>query len=604
MSCGIVAYVGPRKALPVLFDTLKRLEYRGYDSAGVALLTEDGIFLAKQKGKIKDLEERLKNEEIKSGIGIGHTRWATHGRPSDFNAHPHLDCNANIAVVHNGIIENYSELREELKSRGHNFRSETDTEVIPHLLEENFSGDPLKALQKAVSRLQGSYAVAAIFKGIDKVFFARKDSPLIIGLGEGENFLASDIPAVLPYTKKVIVLEDGDTGFISSTDYSIFQGERQIERKIMEVPWDQQAAERGGFEHFMIKEILEQDQSIRDTLRERLREDGDVDLSKELAPLADKLPNLRRIFIVACGTAYYAGMAGKYFIESLLGIPVEIDIASEFRYRAVPVMEGDWLILVSQSGETADTLAALRDMKKKGVPTVGIVNAVGSSIARESDVTLYTRAGPEICVASTKAYTAQVTVFYLLGLYLAKVLRGMDIRPFGKELLTLPQKVAEVLAKREEVEMAAEDLYKERDFFFIGRGMDYGVALEGALKLKEISYLRAEAFAAGELKHGPLALIYDGVPVVAVVTQEALRDKTISNIEEVWARGARVIGVLREGDPLADELSITFTIPNTIDYFTSPLAVIPLQMLAYYISRKLGREIDQPRNLAKSVTVE
>ena len=604
MSCGIVAYVGPRKALPVLFDTLKRLEYRGYDSAGVALLTEDGIFLAKQKGKIKDLEERLKNEEIKSGIGIGHTRWATHGRPSDFNAHPHLDCKGNIAVVHNGIIENYSELREELKSRGHNFRSETDTEVIPHLLEENFSGDPLKALQKAVSHLQGSYAVAAIFKGIDKVFFARKDSPLIIGLGEGENFLASDIPAVLPYTKKVIVLEDGDTGFISSTDYAIFQEERRIERKIMEVPWDQQAAERGGFEHFMIKEILEQDQSIRDTLRERLHQDGDVDLSKEIAPLADKLPNLRRIFIVACGTAYYAGMAGKYFIESLVGIPVEIDIASEFRYRAVPVMEGDWLILVSQSGETADTLAALRDMKKKGVPTVGIVNAVGSSIARESDVTLYTRAGPEICVASTKAYTAQVTVFYLLGLYLAKVLRGMDIRPLGKELLTLPKKVAEVLAKREEVERAAEELYKERDFFFIGRGMDYGVALEGALKLKEISYLRAEAFAAGELKHGPLALIYDGVPVVAVVTQESLRDKTISNIEEVWARGARVIGVLREGDPLADELSLSFTIPNTIDYFTSPLAVIPLQMLAYYISRKLGREIDQPRNLAKSVTVE
>ncbi|MGB9877299.1 MAG: glutamine--fructose-6-phosphate transaminase (isomerizing) [bacterium] len=604
MSCGIVAYVGPRKALPVLFDTLKRLEYRGYDSAGVALLGGDGIFLAKQKGKIKDLEEKLKSNEIKSGIGIGHTRWATHGRPSDFNAHPHLDCTGKIAVVHNGIIENYSELREELKSKGHQFRSETDTEVIPHLLEEYFKGDPLEALQKAVSRLVGSYAVAAIFQGIDKVFFARKDSPLIIGLGEGENFLASDIPAVLPYTKKVIVLEDGDTGFISSSQYKIFQGEKEIERRIMEVPWDQQAAERGGFEHFMIKEILEQDQSIRDTLRERLREDGDVDLSKELAPLADKLPNLRRIFIVACGTAFYAGMAGKYFIESLLGIPVEIDIASEFRYRAVPVMEGDWLILVSQSGETADTLAALRDMKKKGVPTVGIVNAVGSSIARESDVTLYTRAGPEICVASTKAYTAQVTVFYLFGLYLAKVLRGMDIRPMGKELLTLPKKVSEVLAKREEVERAAEELYKERDFFFIGRGMDWGVALEGALKLKEISYLRAEAFAAGELKHGPLALIYDGVPVIAVVTQESLRDKTISNIEEVWARGARVIGVLREGDPLADDLYMSFTIPNTIDYFTPPLAVIPLQLLAYYISRKLGREIDQPRNLAKSVTVE
>lgn len=603
MSCGIVAYVGARKALPVIFDTLKRLEYRGYDSAGVALLEDGKIFLAKRKGKIKDLEERLK-EDVRSGIGIGHTRWATHGRPSDSNAHPHLDCSGKIAVVHNGIIENYNELREELKSRGHNFRSETDTEVIPHLLEESYQGDPLQALQKALSRLQGSYAVAAIFAGWDKVFFARKDSPLIIGVGEGENFLASDIPAVLPYTKRVIVLEDGDTGFISSSEYAIFQGEKKIERKIMEVPWDQQAAERGGFEHFMIKEILEQDQSIRDTLRGRLHEDGDVDLSEELAPLADKVADLQKIFIVACGTAYYAGMAGKYFIESLLGIPVEIDIASEFRYRAVPVKEGDWLVLVSQSGETADTLAALREMKKKGIPTVGIVNAVGSSIARESDVTLYTRAGPEICVASTKAYTAQVTVFYLFGLYLAKLLKDRDIRPLGKELLTIPQKVAQVLAKREEIERMAEELYKERDFFFLGRGMDWGVALEGALKLKEISYLRAEAFAAGELKHGPLALIYDGVPVVAVVTQEALRDKMLSNIEEVWARGARVIGVLREGDPLAEDLAMSFAIPNTMDYFTSPLAVIPLQMLAYYISRKLGREIDQPRNLAKSVTVE
>lgn len=604
MSCGIVAYVGPRRALPILFDTLKRLEYRGYDSAGVALLEDKRIFLAKQKGKIRDLEERLKSEDVLGRIGIGHTRWATHGRPSDLNAHPHLDCSGKIAVVHNGIIENYNELREELKSRGHNFRSETDTEVIPHLLEEFYQGDPLQTLQKAVSRLQGSYAIAAIFTDWNKVFFARKDSPLIIGIGEGENFLASDIPAVLPYTKRVIVLEDGDIGFISSSEYAIFQGDKKIERKIMEVPWDQQAAERGGFEHFMIKEILEQDQSIRDTLRGRLHDDGDVDLSGELAPLLDKVSNLQRIFIVACGTAFYAGMAGKYFIESLLDIPVEIDIASEFRYRAVPVKEGDWLILVSQSGETADTLAALRDMKRKGVPTIGIVNAVGSSIARESDVTLYTRAGPEICVASTKAYTAQVTVFYLLGLYLAKLLKSMDIRLLGKELLTIPRKVAQVLAKREEVERMAEELYKERDFFFIGRGMDWGVALEGALKLKEISYLRAEAFAAGELKHGPLALIYDGVPVIAIVTQETLRDKMISNIEEVWARGARVIGILREGDPLSEDLAMSFTIPNTIDYFTSPLAVIPLQMLAYYISRKLGREIDQPRNLAKSVTVE
>lgn len=604
MACGIVSYIGRKKALPILFDTLKRLEYRGYDSAGVALWERDKISVFKRKGKIRDLEQELSSFDIQSCMGIGHTRWATHGRPSDHNAHPHTDCQGKIAVVHNGIIENYLELREYLKNKGHILRSETDTEVIPHLLEEFYEGDPLQALQKVVSLLQGSYAISAIFVGEERVFFARKDSPLIVGLGKGENLLASDIPALLPYTKQVIVLEDGDIGFITPTEYFIMKDGKPVEKKIMEVPWDQQAAERGGHEHFMIKEILEQSQSIRDTLRGRISENGDVDLSSEMAPLLDKLPSLRRIFIVACGTAYYAGMAGKYFIEKLLRLPVEIDIASEFRYREAPMMEGDMLIVVSQSGETADTLAALRDVKAKGYPVIGIVNAVGSSIARESDVTLYTRAGPEICVASTKAYTAQITVFYLLGLYLAKILKGMDVTKMGKELLTIPQKVEEVLSRRGEVEKVADELYTERDFFYIGRGMDWGVALEGALKLKEIAYVRAEAFAAGELKHGPLALLYDGVPVIAVATQESLRDKMISNIEEVWARGAKVIAVLRDGDPLKEQVERAFTIPNTIDEFTPPLAVIPLQLFAYYVAKRLNREIDQPRNLAKSVTVE
>ncbi|MHB0913334.1 MAG: glutamine--fructose-6-phosphate transaminase (isomerizing) [Armatimonadota bacterium] len=602
--CGIVGYIGGRDCVETLIDQLSKLEYRGYDSAGVAVLG-DSLEVTRSVGKIRDLQALLAQGAPAGTLGICHTRWATHGAPSTRNAHPHVDCTGEIAVVHNGIIENYMELRRELQAKGHVFKSETDTEVVPHLIEEHWEGDLVEAVRKAVARLEGSYALGIISSRTPGMLVAaRKDSPLVLGVADGERYIASDVPALLGYTRDILALEDGDIAVLTDSGVEITANGVPVTRKPLEITWDAAAAEKSGYEHFMLKEIHEQPQVVTDTLRGRLSE-----TSVTLPEISLDPAKISRIIMVACGTAYYAGCVGKAFLERLLGMPVDVELASEFRYRAPIIDESTVVVPISQSGETADTLAALRLAKEKGSPTVALVNAVGSTMSREADDILYTRAGPEICVASTKAYMSQVIALYLLGLYLAGAkgtVTAEEMAAYVKGLRALPELVKEALETEKEIAFIVEELSNWEHCFYLGRGLDYATSMEGALKLKEISYIHAEAYAAGEMKHGPLALITPGTPVICLVTQDNVREKMISNIKEVQARKATVFAVAKADDPETHQVAdYTVIVPRAShDMFMPALSIVPLQLLAYYSAKRLGRDIDQPRNLAKSVTVE
>lgn len=607
--CGIVGYVGNKGAKSFLIDGLSKLEYRGYDSAGIAVLDGTSISLAKQKGRLSNLEGALKSKSSEGTIGIGHTRWATHGEPSDRNSHPHKSSKGDIAVVHNGIIENYLELRKWLISEGYEFFSETDTEVVPNLIHYYYEGNLFEAVVKATKKLEGSYALGVVCGDEqDKLIAVRKDSPLIVGLGNGENFIASDIPAVIKYTRDVYLLDDNEFVVMDRNGVSILSanGER-IDKNIYKVTWSEDAAEKGGYDSFMLKEIHEQPKAIKDTISSRVSiENGvffdDFKLSKQ------DLDNVDRVFIVACGTAYHAGLMGKTLIERMAKIPVEVDIASEFRYRNPLVTEKSLVIIVSQSGETADTLAALRDCNRIGARTLAITNVVGSTISREANDVIYTMAGPEIAVASTKAYTTQVVVMHLLALYFGKIkgiLEETKEKEIVRALLILPDRIEKLLEEKENTEDIARLLAKEEDLFFLGRGMDYALALEGSLKLKEISYIHCEAYAGGELKHGTIALIEPGTKVIGLFTQGDLKDKMVSNMVEVKARGANIIGLGYHGEELDKSVfDYEIRIPQISDIVAPVLAVVALQLLAYYTAKEKGCDIDKPRNLAKSVTVE
>ncbi|MFD0695749.1 glutamine--fructose-6-phosphate transaminase (isomerizing) [Paenibacillus sp. GCM10027628] len=608
--CGIVGYIGKRNSQEILLEGLKKLEYRGYDSAGVAVYTASGLQIQKAKGRIANLESKLEETPLNGSVGIGHTRWATHGKPSDVNSHPHTDNSMKFSVVHNGIIENYISLKEELIAKGHVFVSETDTEVISHLIADLYEGDILKAVQKAVKRMTGAFALGVLTElEPDRLVAVRQASPLIIGIGEGENFIGSDIPAILEYTRNVFILNDGEMALLTRDAVELMTLEGNfISREMFHVDWDIITAEKAGFDHFMLKEIHEQPKAYRDTMGSRIAADGSQVTLNELSMTAEEIRNINRVHIVACGTAYHAGMVGKYVIEKLARIPVETDVASEYRYRSPIITKDTLVIVVSQSGETADTLAALREAKRCGARVLAITNVVGSSVAREADDIITTWAGPEIAVASTKAYTSQLIAFYLLGLHLAQTLgtqNAAEIQQTIAALKELPAQVEAILDQAEAIKGVAEEMAKHDNLFFIGRGLDYAVALEGSLKLKEISYIHSEAYAAGELKHGTLALIEDGVPVIALATQHELLEKTVSNIKEVKARGANVLGIAVEGElELQKSVDSTFVIPKTLDVLAPALAVVPLQLLSYYASLARGNDVDKPRNLAKSVTVE
>lgn len=607
--CGIVGYLGSGRATSFLVNGLSKLEYRGYDSAGVAVINEDKLEVRKFKGRLANLADNIKENPVDGNIGIGHTRWATHGAPSDVNAHPHLNSKGTIAVVQNGIIENYLALRTWLKGEGYTFKSETDTEVIPNLIDYYYKGDLFDAVVKALKRLEGSYALGIICKDEpDKLIAVRKECPLIVGLGDGESFIASDIPAVLSHTRDVYLLEDFEIAVLDRSGVKLVDLDgKEIKKDVYHVTWSEDAAEKGGFEDFMLKEIHEQPRAIRDTLAGRVSMGSEI-LLDELKITKEDLLNTDKVFIVACGTAYHAGLVGKHVIESLAKIPVEVDIASEFRYRNPLVTDKSLVIVVSQSGETADTLAAMRNCKNIGATIVALTNVVGSSVSREADHVLYTLAGPEISVASTKAYTTQIIGMYMIAMTFAKILgkiKSDRLNKLKEELLNLPEKVELILEDKEKIKDIAEKLYKETDMFYLGRGLDYALALEGSLKLKEISYIHSEAYAGGELKHGPIALIENGTKVITLLTQEALKEKMVSNIVEIKARGAQVVGVCYEGTKGLDEvLNDVIYIPRTLDIFAPVLGVAVLQLLSYYIAKFKGCDIDKPRNLAKSVTVE
>ncbi|MBC8015242.1 MAG: glutamine--fructose-6-phosphate transaminase (isomerizing) [Sporomusaceae bacterium] len=608
--CGIVGYIGPKQASEFLMEGLSKLEYRGYDSAGIAVHDGVQIIIEKTIGRLANLENKLKHVSLKGNLGIGHTRWATHGRPSDVNSHPHSDCTGNFVVVHNGIIENYMHLKEQLISKGHIFTSETDTEVVAHLLEEYYDGDFEAAVRKVLNDISGSYALVFMTKfEPGTIICTKQDNPLVIGLGEGENFIASDIPAIINHTRRTYILSDGEMAVV--TQDSVWVTNRQgvpITKKVFEVNWDAEAAEKGGYEHFMIKEIYEQPKAIRETMTSRLAKDNSHVIFEELKWSKGEMAAITKVVIVACGTAYHAGIVGKYYIESLARIPVEVDIASEFRYRTPLVDENTLAIVISQSGETLDTLAALKEAKRLGARTLAVTNVVGSSISREADQTIYTWAGPEIAVASTKAYTTQLISMAMLAIYMAG-LRETISAERSQELISglrnLPAQVQHILEDVDPIKTFAQQYGFNEDVFFIGRSLDYAVALEGALKLKEISYIHAEAYAAGELKHGTLALIIEGVPVIALATQMDVYEKTLSNIKEVKARDAVVIGIAQEGDEqIKKYVDHTIFIPQADKYLAPILAVIPLQLLSYYAAVTRGCDVDKPRNLAKSVTVE
>ncbi len=608
--CGIVGYIGPKEAAPFLLEGLSKLEYRGYDSAGIAVFDGNHINVTKTVGRLAVLQERLQNDMPQGQVGIGHTRWATHGRPSDVNSHPHVDCTGDFVVVHNGIIENYMHLKEQLMEKGHVFVSETDTEVVAHLLEEYYDGDFEAAVKKVLATIEGSYSLVFMTKfEPDKIICSKQDNPLVIGLGQGENFIASDIPAIINYTRRTYILSDGEMAVV--TKDSVWVMNRQgvpVSKKVFEVNWDAEAAEKGGYEHFMIKEIYEQPKVIRETMSSRLAKDNSRIIFDELKWTKDDLAGIKKVLITACGTAYHAGFVAKYYIEQLARIPVEVDIASEFRYRAPLIDDTTLAIVISQSGETLDTLAALKEAKRLGARTLAVTNVVGSSIASEADQVIYTWAGPEIAVASTKAYTTQLVSVLMLALYLAGLKESIAperITEIISQLKNLPTQAQALFEDVEPIKTFAAQYGFNEDVFFIGRSLDYAVALEGALKLKEISYIHAEAYAAGELKHGTLALIIEGVPVIALATQMDVYEKMLSNIKEVKARDAVVIGIGFAGDQqIAKYVDHTILIPKTDKYLAPILAVIPLQLLAYYAAVTRGCDVDKPRNLAKSVTVE
>lgn len=607
--CGIVGYVGSSQAGPILLDGLSKLEYRGYDSAGIAVVNDGKIEIAKTKGKLKFLSNMTNDgTSIKGTIGIGHTRWATHGGPSDINSHPHLSRSGRFAVVHNGIIENYLPLKKKLESKGFEFVSETDTEVVAHLFEYYYNGDIIDTMIKVIQRVEGSYALGILSSDEPDRFIAvRKASPMIVGLGKGENFIASDVTAILKHTKDVYYVDDDEIVVLSKDEVKIYNTDREeVEKEVFTVDWDVSAAEKCGYEHFMMKEIEEQPKAIRDTISPRIK-DGRIVLD-DISLTPEYIKNINKIHIVACGSAYHVGMVGRYVIERLTRIPVEVDIASEFRYRDPIVSENDLVIVISQSGETADTKAALEEAKARGARVLSIVNVVGSAIAKLSDDVLYTWAGPEIAVATTKAYSTQLAVVYLLALYMADAAGKISKEEYDSilsEIQELPDKVSQILKNKEDIQYCASKFYNNHSIFFIGRNLDYAVALEGSLKLKEISYIHSEAYAAGELKHGTISLIEEGTLVVALATGDELFDKTVSNIKEVTARGAVVLGITTSKHKhMGDAADYVVEIPQTHPILLPSLTVVPLQLFGYYVASLKGCDIDKPRNLAKSVTVE
>jgi glucosamine--fructose-6-phosphate aminotransferase (isomerizing) len=608
--CGIVGYVGKKQASPFLIQGLSKLEYRGYDSAGVSVITDDGaIATEKCKGRLLNLENKLNEKPLHGSIGIGHTRWATHGEPSDINSHPHTNERKTFSVVHNGIIENYLELREWLGEKGFNFYSETDTEVIPNLIAYYYEGNLLDAVMKAVAKMEGSYAIGVVStKEPNKMVAVRKDSPLIVGLGKDEYYIASDIPAVLSETRDVYLLEDKEFVVLSKDGVKVYnQDKEKVDKEIYHVTWNADAAEKGGYEHFMLKEIHEQPKAIKDTMTGRIVLGKPINLD-DINITKEQINEIDRVYIIACGTAYHAGVVGKHAIEKLTRIPVEIDVASEFRYRDPVITEKTLMIVVSQSGETADTLAALRLAKANKARVLAVTNVVGSSISRDADDVLYTWAGPEIAVASTKAYVTQLIAMYIIALYFAQekgTLSFDEIEEIKKEMINLPEKVHQTLATKEVVQKYAAKHYMIKDMYFLGRGLDYAVSMEGSLKLKEITYIHSEAYAGGELKHGPIALIENGTDVIALATSSDLFDKMVSNIREVKTRGANVLAVTFEGNTdIEKTVDATMYIPKTSTLLAPVLSVIPLQLLSYYVATIKGCDVDKPRNLAKSVTVE
>lgn len=607
--CGIVGYIGKSDGQKFVLNGLEKLEYRGYDSSGIVTVSDNRLHLTKKKGRLQVLRDELEQHPLRGHLALGHTRWATHGAPSDVNAHPHTDEKSEFAIVHNGIIENYMELKHDLQEKGHHFLSDTDTEVIAHLLAEYDTGNLLDTVYEVKKHLQGAYALGIVSKNEpDTLIAVRKESPLIIGVGKEENFIASDIPAILEHTRDVYFIENGEVVVLTKDNVTIFDENRNlVTREVKHIDWDMSAATKAGYPHFMLKEIHEQPQAIRDTVKRRLQQDGTVSLG-DVAWTKELLQDIHKIYIVACGTAYNAGRVGKVALERLTGIPVETDLASEFRYRDPFVNEHTLLILVSQSGETADTLAALREGKRKGARIFSITNVIGSSIARESDDVFYTWAGPEIAVASTKAYTTQLVAFYLIAMNMALLLGKMERSEYDRlltEILALSDKIELMLKKESDIKQIADSIKDKNAVFYLGRNMDYNSALEGALKLKEISYIFTEAFAAGELKHGTIALIEEGTPVITIATQTALLDKTFSNMQEVKARGAHLIAFTRESaTTICNEADVTVTIPECPDLLMPVVSIVPAQLLAYYTSVLKGNDVDKPRNLAKSVTVE
>lgn len=607
--CGIVGYIGKQQAAPILLDGLEKLEYRGYDSAGIAVYDGKEINMLKAQGRLKVLNEISHGgEKLPGTLGIGHTRWATHGAPSDINAHPHFNADKSIVVVHNGIIENYLKLKKKLEKKGYNFVSETDTEIIAHLLDYYYDGNPLRAITKVMHRMEGSYALGIIFSDHPEELYAvRKDSPLIVGHTDGGSIIASDVPAVLKYTRDVVFIENEEIVRLTEETMEFFNvDEEPIEKTATHIDWDVNAAEKGGYEHFMLKEMYEQPKAIMDTFSPRLK-NGNI-VIEELGMSEEDIRSIRKIMIVACGSAYHTGMTSKYVFEGLARIPVEVDLASEFRYRNPILDEGTLLIVVSQSGETADTLAALRAAKEKGIRVLGIVNVVGSSIAREADNVMYTWAGPEIAVATTKAYSAHLISLYLLAMKFAHVrgeISDQGLADMIEELKELPTQVEMLLNNKNKIQKFANRYLAAKSIFFIGRGIDYAISLEGSLKLKEVSYIHSEAYAAGELKHGTISLIEEGTLVCAVLTQEELYKKTISNMVEVKTRGAFVMAVTNVDNTEVEKAAdYVIYLPKTNKYFTNSLAIIPLQLFGYYVAVGRGCDVDKPRNLAKSVTVE
>lgn len=607
--CGIVGYVGKKKVVPILMEGLRRLEYRGYDSAGMAVLEKDGLLFEKTAGKVNALDGLLKGKRFKSTVGIAHTRWATHGEPTDINAHPHLDCRGQIAVVHNGIIENFRSLKELLQRKGHEFTTETDTEVLAHLIEEYYEGDLCEATRLALSQVEGTYGIAVLCKdNPEEIVAARHGSPLVIGRGEGENFVASDVSAILRHTNQVVYLEDKEIALVNKEKFSISTIDKvEVTPQVQEISWTLDQIERGGFPHFMLKEIFEQPTTVNNAVRGRLNpEEGTVRLNG-LNLQYEELRHIDRIILSACGTSWHAALIGEYIIEEYASVPVEVEYASEFRYRSPIINNGTVVFVISQSGETADTLAAMREAKRKGATVLGICNVVGSTIARETDGGVYIHAGPEIGVASTKAFTSQITVLTVLATLLGRmrnmsVERGQDIISALKEI---PQQVKRILDRSDHVKEIASQYYRKNNFLYLGRGINFPVALEGALKLKEISYIHAEGYPAAEMKHGPIALIDENMPVVVIALKDSVYEKVLSNIEELKARQGKIIALATEGDEeIKKKVDHVIYIPETIEQLTPLLSIIPLQLLAYHMAVMRGCDVDQPRNLAKSVTVE